>query len=57
VPVVLDYDTDEASVEILDMATFTYGEMAPIGFVDRDGMVLRNVGGNSANFTAIMRAY
>ena len=57
VPVVLDYDADEASVEILDMATFTYGEMAPIGFVDRDGMVLRNVGGNSANFTAIMRAY
>ena len=57
VPVVLDFDTDEASVEILDMATFTYGEMAPIGFVDRDGMVLRNVWGNSANFTAIMRAY
>ena len=31
--------------------------MAPVGFVDRDGMILRNVGGNSANFTAIMRAY
>ena len=31
--------------------------MAPIGFLDRDGMVLRNVGGDSANFTAIMRAY
>ena len=57
VPVVLDYDTDEASVEILDTDTFTYGEMAPVGFVDRDGMILRNVGGNSANFTAIMRAY
>jgi hypothetical protein len=57
VPVVLDYDTDEASVEILDTETFTYGEMAPVGFVDRDGMVLRNVGGNSSNFTAIMRAY
>lgn len=57
VPIVLDYDTDEASVEILDMNTFTYGEMAPIGFVDRDGMILRNVGGNSANFTAVMRAY
>lgn len=57
VPVVLDYDTDEASVEILDTETFTYGEMAPVGFVDRDGMILRNVGGNSSNFTAIMRAY
>ena len=57
VPVVLDYDTDNASVDILDTKTFTYGEMAPIGFVDRDGMILRNVGGNSANFTAIMRAY
>lgn len=57
VPVVLDYDTDESSVEIFDMSTFTYGQMAPIGFLDRDGMVLRNVGGNSGNFTAIMRAY
>jgi hypothetical protein len=57
VPVVLDYDTAEDNVDILDMSTFTYGEMAPIGFLDRDGMVLRNVGGNSGNFTAIMRAY
>ena len=57
VPVVLDFDCDEQSAEILDTKTFTYGEMAPIGFVDRDGQVIRNVGGNSANFTAIMRAY
>ena len=57
VPVVLDYDTDNASVEILDTKTFTYWEMAPIGFLDRDGQILRNVGWNSANFTAIMRAY
>ena len=57
IPVVLDYDTDFSSVEILDTKSFTYGEMAPVGFLDRDGQILRNVGGNSANFTAIMRAY
>ncbi len=57
IPVVLDYDADNSSVEILDTKTFTYGEMAPVGFLNRDGQVLRNVWGNSANFTAIMRAY
>lgn len=57
VPVVLDYDTSQDNVDIIDTTTFTYGEMAPVGFLDRDGQILRNVGGTSANFTAIMRAY
>jgi hypothetical protein len=57
IPVVLDYDANNESVEMLDCKTFTYWEMAPVGFMNRDGQVLRNVWGTSANFTAIMRAY
>lgn len=57
IPVVLDYDTCPTDVQILDTSTFTIWEMAPVSFLDRDWQVLRNLWGNSANFTAIMKFY
>ena len=57
IPVVLDYDTHRSDVHILDTSSFTIWEMAPVSFLDRDGQILRNVWGNSANFTAIMKFY
>lgn len=57
IPVVLDYDVPLDEVYILDRKTFTIGEMAPLSFLDRDWQVLRNVGGNTNQFTAIMKFY
>ena len=57
IPVMLDYDMPPQDIYILDTTTRTLGEMAPISFLDRDGQILRNDGGNSAKFSAIMKYY
>lgn len=57
IPIVLSYDVPLDEIYIVDNSTFTIGEMAPLGFLDRDWQVLRNVGGTTNQFTAIMKYY
>lgn len=55
--VALDYDCDPTNMHILDTQSLSIGEMAPLSFLDTDGQIIRNIGGNSANFSAIMKFY
>lgn len=57
IPVMLSYDVPLDEVYIVDLSTWTIWEMSPMWFLDRDGQVLRNVWGNSAAFTSIMKFY
>lgn len=57
IPVILSFDVPLDEVYIIDLATWTIWEMSPLSFLDRDWQVLRNVWGNSNQFSAIMKFY
>ena len=57
IPVILDFDVPDDEIYMLDTETFTVWEMAPVSWMNRWEWILKNSGGNSTKYNAILRYY